>query len=160
MVPCDFGWRPTVQSFAPDVALLVLASPPRGDLEWNGQWIRPCTETYQQLMRKGLIQAIRVLGGRGSRVVVTTAAYPNDATDDVERRTDCDNRVRRAVAREKGAEVVDLFTYTCPDGRCRKEQDGVVLRPDGLHYRGAGARIVARWLVDEIGTAPARNTSA
>ena len=28
--------------------------------------------------------------------------------------------------------------------------DGVVLRPDGLHYEGPSARIVDRWIMDQV----------
>ena len=38
----------------------------------------------------------------------------------------------------------------CPDGKCRVKQDGVVLRPDGLHYQGPGGVIVARWLMSQV----------
>ena len=47
------------------------------------------------------------------------------------------------------AQFVDLFSYVCPQGKCREQQDGVTLRPDGVHYTGAGANIVARWLIDQ-----------
>ena len=64
--------------------------------------------------------------------------------------TDCNNRLRRAVAAETGARIVDLFGYTCPNGKCRNRVDGVVLRPDGQHYDGPGAEIVARWMMSQV----------
>jgi lysophospholipase L1-like esterase len=98
-----------------------------------------------------LRRVIGTLGATGARVVITTAAYSrfyglpyND------RAMDCDNQIRRAVAAETGAQLVDLFWYICPEGRCRERQDGVVLRPDGLHYSGPGGEIVARWLLEQV----------
>ena len=39
---------------------------------------------------------------------------------------------------------------SCPEGQCRDEIDGVPFRPDGLHYQGPSARIVARWILDQV----------
>jgi hypothetical protein len=57
--------------------------------------------------------------------------------------------VRSGVAAQTGTQLVDLRSYICPKGRCRIEQNGVRLRPDGVHYMGAGGQIVARWLIDQ-----------
>jgi len=38
----------------------------------------------------------------------------------------------------------------CPSSTCRTKQDGVVLRPDGQHYEGAGGKIVAQWVIDQV----------
>jgi hypothetical protein len=54
------------------------------------------------------------------------------------------------VARETGAQLIDLFAFTCPDGACIDKINGVVLRPDGLHYEGRSARIVDRWIMGQL----------
>jgi hypothetical protein len=35
-------------------------------------------------------------------------------------------------------------------GSCRSTEDGVTLRPDGLHVEGRGAEVVGRWALDEL----------
>jgi hypothetical protein len=92
----------------------------------------------------------------GAPVVVATAAYGRYYAHSPDRETDCDNRLRREVAAATGAQLVDLAEYICPDHQCRTEQDGVTLRPDRLHYEGAGARIVAQWLFDQVKVSRAR----
>ena len=67
-----------------------------------------------------------------------------------DRATDCQNNARRVVAKATGAQLVDLFAYVCPRGTCRATQDGVTLRPDGLHYKGRGGELIAQWLFDQV----------
>ena len=67
---------------------------------------------------------------------------------------DCTNRDYRAAvtAAAPNARIVDLHSFVCPTGPdCVEEVNGVSLRPDGLHYEGPGADIVARWLLTQIG---------
>jgi hypothetical protein len=81
---------------------------------------------------------------------MTTEAYPRYLFADEDRPADCENRLRHEVARSTGVQLVDLFGYICPGGKCREKQDGVTLRPDGEHYEGEGGRIVASWLLDQV----------
>jgi len=75
---------------------------------------------------------------------------------EVWRRIDCVNRVRRTVVRATDARLVDLGSWRFPSGpkSCRVTQNGVVLRPDGLHFRDEGARIAARWILQEARRKP------
>ena len=62
-------------------------------------------------------------------------------------------RLHQAVEEDghvAGARLADLMEYTCPGGQCRGRVDGVTLRPDGQHYTGPAATIVARWLLDQV----------
>jgi lysophospholipase L1-like esterase len=72
------------------------------------------------------------------------------APADLDARTDCANRSGREAAAAHGAAVVDLADYVCPDGQCLTMRDGVVLRPDGVHFTKEGATLVARWLVPQL----------
>jgi hypothetical protein len=66
-------------------------------------------------------------------------------------KNDCVNNIERQVAAESPhTTLVDLATHMCPTHECVAEQDGVVLREDGLHYRGAAATIIAGWILDQI----------
>ena len=68
--------------------------------------------------------------------------------------TDCTNRDYRAAVRAAGPNtgVVDLHAFICPTGPdCIEDVGGTRLRPDGMHFQGAGADVVARWLLSQIG---------
>jgi hypothetical protein len=50
--------------------------------------------------------------------------------------------------------LVDLEAHLCTvDGTCDRTLDGVVLRPDGGHFRGPGAVIVGKWILHQLGIA-------
>jgi peptidoglycan/LPS O-acetylase OafA/YrhL len=150
---CHPAWEAdVVKKFRPDVAFWVLSDPPSA-LWRDGHWIAPCSSDYATAYRKALTKEVSVLGASGAEVVITTAAYPRFYLHGPDAPADCDNRLRREVAASTGATLVDLFAYICPHGQCRTEQDGVVLRTDGLHYKDAGGRIVARWLIDQVDAA-------
>jgi hypothetical protein len=91
----------------------------------------------------------------GARVSLTTNAYTkydSERRDDRER-VDCVNEIVRDVARANGAEVIDLFGFVCPDApECREQIDGRVLRPDFVHYSDRGGELVARWVLEEMGS--------
>jgi peptidoglycan/LPS O-acetylase OafA/YrhL len=138
-----------VKRFHPDVVLWVMSGPPSA-LWHDGHWLQPCTPTYAATFRARLRGEVARLGAGGAKVVITTAAYSRYVFHGSDSLIRCENPLRREVAAATGAQLVDLFAYICPHGQCREKQDGVVLRPDGLHYRDAGGRIVARWLIDQV----------
>jgi len=150
-VRCDAQWDTGLGRFRPDVVIWLL-SPSTDEALYNSRWTRLCTPEYDREYRVDLERAVGRLRATGARVVLTTAAYLRYvfAPRASDRLVDCDNRIRREVARATGAQLVDLFSYTCPGGTCREEIDGVPMRPDGLHYEGRSARIVARWILDQV----------
>lgn len=149
-IPCHPSWElGAVQAFRPAVVFWVMSDPTTAGLWYRNHWLKPCTKAYDSLYRQSLIHEVGALKSTGAKVVITTAAYRRSFLYGSDRPTDCDNHLRRAVAAESGAQLVDLWSYICPKGDCQWERNGVVLRPDGLHYEGAGGLIVARWLLDQ-----------
>jgi peptidoglycan/LPS O-acetylase OafA/YrhL len=150
--PCDPAWeRGVVSRFRPQVVFWIVSNPLGLGGTYLGRDVEPCSPVWDVLYRRSLTREVRTLGAAGATVAITTAAYSRYLglhTND--RSTDCDNQIRREVAADTGAALVDLFAYICPHGRCRTQQDGVTLRPDGLHYEGPGGEIVARWLLDQV----------
>ena len=149
--PCGPSWEvDAIARFRPNVAFWIPADY-QGVGGARDPGTRPCTEPFDSFYRRSLKGEIVRLGARGAHVVVTTQAYtrPGYATNS-DRALDCENRLIRTVAAENGAQLVDLFEYICPNGRCREKQSGVTLRPDGIHYESAGATIVATWLLDQV----------
>jgi peptidoglycan/LPS O-acetylase OafA/YrhL len=150
--PCDPVWeRSVVRRFRPQVVFWIVTNPAGRGGTYLGHDVEPCSPAWDALYARSLRREVGVLAAAGATVVITTSAYSRYFGLHVnDRSTDCDNRIRRAVASETGAQLVDLFGYTCPQGQCRGQQNGVNLRPDGLHYQGPGGVIVARWLLDQV----------
>jgi len=146
-----------MRAFHPAVALWIANDAPQPWL-YRGHSVQPCAEPYESLYARSLRDEIASLRSSGAKVVITTQAFVryvqagggHGAAALSDRAIDCANRIRRTVAAQVGAQLVDLFAYTCPADNCRLKQGGVTLRPDGLHYQGPGADIVAKWLIAQI----------
>jgi peptidoglycan/LPS O-acetylase OafA/YrhL len=150
--PCDPDWETgVIERFRPDVVFWIVNDAADHGLRYRGRAVSQCHEPYDSLYRRSLRSEIARLGARGATVVVTTEAYVRIfGFQSPDREADCNNRLRRRVAASSGARLADLFEYTCPRGQCRGDVGGVTLRPDGQHYTGPGAVIVAKWLLDQV----------
>jgi peptidoglycan/LPS O-acetylase OafA/YrhL len=149
---CTTYWTADVARFQPDFVLLVLGDFGDGDWQLNGQWIHPCTPVFDDWYRTELRNAVATLGASGGRVVLTTSAYRYGVAGASRfAKDDCVNDIDRAVAAESpNTLLIDLAAYVCPTRACRTEQDGVVLRSDGMHYQDDGARLVAGWMLAQL----------
>jgi hypothetical protein len=147
---CDPPWEAgAVRRFRPDVVIWFINSPADAVFA-HGRWLSSCSEAYASLYEASLRKELAMLGAHGAKVVITTEVYPRYLFAHQDRSTDCENRVRRKVVAGSEVQMVDLLGFICPRHHCRDKQDGATLRPDGEHYEGAGGRIVARWLLDQI----------
>jgi peptidoglycan/LPS O-acetylase OafA/YrhL len=146
---CSTSWPLAVERFRPQVVLWILSG--GGTAQLNGRWVHSCDTAYDRNFERYLRKAITTLGAGGAKVVLTTAAYNryllNWTTDGAVR---CDNRVRRKVAAATNTPIIDLFSRICPNDVCHTTENGVTLRRDGVHYEGAGGRIVAGWLIEQL----------
>lgn len=150
--PCHPDWEAAViERFRPDVVFWIVSDFANHGLRYRGHLVKQCEEPYESLYQRSLREEISKLGASGGRVVVTTEAYIRFyGVANMDKTIDCTNRLRRTVAARTDTKIVDLFEYICPHGNCRGSQDGVTLRPDGQHYTGPGAEIVAQWLLDQV----------
>ncbi len=158
LTPCHPSWEAdTVRAFHPRIVFWIVSDAPEPWL-YQGRRVNSCAQPYDSLYEQSLRNEIASLRANGATVVITTEAYVRfvnpggglGATALSDATVDCNNQLRRTVAAETGTKIVDLFTYICPDGKCRVKQDGETLRPDGLHYQGPGGLIVARWLMSQV----------
>ncbi len=159
-------WAPgELDAFRPDVVLLATGAPPIVEYQIEGQFRAPCDATFDAWYTAEFAKVVDLLGSRGAFVAVANTAYPATfpAIPHGVERTDCLNRDMAAAIVGKRAAIVDLRSWVCPGGTCATTRDGVVLRPDGVHYTKEGADLVAAWLVPEAlrlaGRAPARPAS-
>jgi len=149
---CSEKWAYAIAAFRPDAVVMLLADPGAAVHDLNGQWTQPCEPTYQRIFEGELHDQIGVLAARGARVVVGTAAYlgiayrpPQWFTND-----DCQNASRRrVVASDRRAVLADVFNWLCTASppRCATHRGGIELRSDGMHFRGAAARLLGAFLI-------------
>jgi peptidoglycan/LPS O-acetylase OafA/YrhL len=149
---CRDNWAYAVSAYRPDVVVLLVSEPTDAQQEINGQWMAPCEQSYGQVLEQELHEQIHLLSSTGAHVIVTTAAYAGlpFKTSAWFRHNDCQNAIfRRVAASEPHAVMADLFKWICPrlDADCDEKINGVVLRPDGVHYRDESARLLAAWLI-------------
>ena len=149
---CRDNWEFAVSAFRPDVVVLLVSEPTDAAHEIDGRWTAPCEPAYDQVLERELHDQIGLLASKGARVVVATTAYSGlpFKSDAWFRHNDCQNAIfRRVVATEPRAVLADLFSWICPrlDVDCDTHIGDVVLRPDGVHFRDASARLLAAWLI-------------
>lgn len=154
-IPCDREWKAEVQEFVPEVVVMIFSDSAGGELLHNGRWLSSCDPGFRSWYLQTLTDSTRLLTSRGAHVVMTTGAYSEvfGVPQDVRRQTDCKNALtRQFAAAHPEVGFVDLATFICPTKlHCLAAIDGVGLRQDGVHFKGAAARLVARWLLDRIG---------
>jgi peptidoglycan/LPS O-acetylase OafA/YrhL len=158
-------WNATIAQFEPSVVLLIEGWPGLGEKFIGGRWRSSCDPEFLQALSADLTEAVRILGAKGARVALATT--PPASIKDMQRTSDfdddnsemdtrtrnsssCQNAVRRTVAQNTGSAVIDLAARICPRGDCIREEQGVTLRSDGMHYSRDGADIAAHWLLAEI----------
>jgi hypothetical protein len=158
---CIDGEQSAIAAFRPDVSVLMVGGPYVYDADLgDGNWVHACDPTFDAWYEAGARRTIHALAATGASVVVVTIVHPPKIVDigpgitlppAYDRDTDCENRaLRHAVRAEPGAHLLDLDAYVCPAGRCRDRVDGVELRPDGRHFQGAAANLVAPWILTRV----------
>jgi hypothetical protein len=153
---CSVLWQPLLDEYQPDVVVVAFgAFSGLAPTEVDGRDVYPCSARYDGRWRERVEGAVATLGAGGAVVelVTTPGGLLAEGRATLDERQGCVNDVLRAVAEQSpDAEAIDLAEWVCPDRRCREEVDGATLRPDGLHFTGAGAEVVARWLVPQATT--------
>jgi peptidoglycan/LPS O-acetylase OafA/YrhL len=149
---CRDNWAFATSLFRPDVVVMLVSEPTDATYEINSRWTAPCEPMYDQVFERELHEQIRLLASKGARVIATTTAYSGlpYKTASWFKHNDCHNEiVRRVVASEPRAVMADVFKWMCPhlDADCEGHISGVPLRPDGVHFRDASARVLAAWLI-------------
>ena len=162
--PECLAWEERWQAFAaarqPDAVVFVLGGTTTLDRRVDGAWHTPCQPVFRQWYEPEVLARVDwVLAHTGAVPVMTTSPWAEDRVigvvqGDHRARTDCVNDVYRAVAAQRRTvRLADLQTFVCPAGEASPCEPW---RPDGLHFDGAGAAVVARWLADQaVGAPPA-----
>lgn len=144
-------WSDTIAAFRPDVALLVVGWPGHTTRLVEGEWRGPCDPAFDRFYEGEVREALRVLHAQGTKVAFTTVPYYRSpkAPEGTDAKTDCLNSMYRRLAGETGTAIVELAEHVCPGGTCRiEDENGVQVRPDGLHFDGPSGTFVGAWVLD------------
>jgi peptidoglycan/LPS O-acetylase OafA/YrhL len=143
-----------------DVNLLFLGGAFLYGMHVEGKWTKACAPAWQQRFEERLDAWISRSGDHEQRLWVATVPYPVGRYDTELHRgqVDCINRSLRTVtAKHPSIRTLELGEMLCPKGVCTKMNDGVELRPDGVHYDIDGTRPLARAVLDHLENSPARS---
>jgi hypothetical protein len=141
---CSMSWAEDAAELRPDVTLIVM-----GGAFFNE---RACDPSWQASYERRISELTAAMGANAGRVVITRVPYPMKdwRHGNVPARVDCFNEMLVSAARKHGLQVLDLMHYLCPTPACIVESGGKPIRPDGLHFDGAGAEETARWVLGEL----------
>jgi peptidoglycan/LPS O-acetylase OafA/YrhL len=165
--PWDAAWPADVTAVNPDVAVLFPGIGEQFDQVVGGRIVTFGTPAYEQHLVRVLDSDTRRLGvGRRPVALVTVGCHqvpdsglsPDPAIINDESRVRWLNGVLTRYAARQGGRVtlLDLHGFLCADGYAAT-RDGVTLRSDGLHFSGAGAAVVWRWLGPQLIQLAGRN---
>jgi peptidoglycan/LPS O-acetylase OafA/YrhL len=150
-------WASYARELAPDATLVFVGGAFLHGLTLEGRWRRACYRGWDAKFGAILTRRLAGLATADTRVWAVTVPYPLGPYDSAPFRAevDCINRaIRKAAAATPGVEVLDLAEHLCPEGACDTEVDGVVTRPDGVHFSMEGGAAIGRWVLDRIQTDP------
>ncbi len=150
-------WPRDISVYQPTIVLLV-----EGAWDINERQIdttefeKPCQPKFDAWFAGELRDAFTAItSSPTANVFVTTIPYlrlrdvPGGAERD--KRINCLNAIYRTELAKTSITTVDLAQWVCPTiDSCVEKVDGIVLRPDGVHYDGPGGAVVARWLLKRI----------
>jgi len=162
-------WPSDVQSFQPDVVILLFGPWDTLDLNVGGRPLEVGTPEWHAYAWDQLQSAVDTFSSGGAKVILLTSPCfkPRDMalTPTVGGRhlrvwpVGPLNDLYREFERQHPDEVTvaDLNGFICPGGEYSDlTVDGVKMRYDGVHFTPEGAAVVARWLAPQIEAAAAR----
>jgi hypothetical protein len=151
---CTPAWPNAVAQFDPDIVVLLLGASHIGGNRGDG-WAKPCDALFKEWTSQALTDAQRVLTSQGARLVISTTAYSPvfGFTPEVVPLTKCQNATFLRYAKQHPeVGLIDLAKRVCPKyDECQAIEQGIKLRPDFLHYQGAGALLITRWMIPQLG---------
>lgn len=141
---CASRWTEDVSELRPDVTLIVLGGAFFGPSTCEPEWLRAYGERLGALTDG--------MGEAAGRVVLTRVPYPLGEWRHgrVLAQVDCLNGQLVETARARRLGLLDLQQRLCPTAECVRDSGGAPIRPDGLHFDGAGAEDTARWVLAEL----------
>ncbi|MCU1427753.1 MAG: hypothetical protein JWL83_1753 [Actinomycetia bacterium] len=146
-------WANVVAATKPDLVVMIGGSWEMINQIVGGVVVEPGSAPYDAALRADVEEAVQVFSRHGARVVFTDIPCygPSHLLGDAERtdpaRRVAINRVLDDVAaHDHRLEVLHWSDILCASGTYRERINGVLLRPDGVHFDPAGAHEMWKWL--------------
>jgi len=115
------------------------------------------TREWMEVMQQRIDARVQYFIGTGAKLVLLLEPVPvylhrTDPTSSELEYGAMNGMLRQEALRHPGeVGLVDLSTRVCPTSpHCRPVEDGIVVRPDLVHYSANSSVWVARWLVPQI----------
>ncbi|MGD0766282.1 MAG: SGNH hydrolase domain-containing protein, partial [Dehalococcoidia bacterium] len=153
-------WQEAVDSFRPDVVVVLVGAWDTYDLKIGGRVIEFGTAEADDYARGQLNADVDVLSSGGAKVILLTTPYPGrrDLGIDVGNNRVDPGRVDRLNSlyqeivdtRQNQVSLVDLNRFLGPATENGDVMDGVSMRSDELHFTPEGADLITGWLAPEI----------
>jgi peptidoglycan/LPS O-acetylase OafA/YrhL len=141
---CSQDWVTDVDTLRPDVSLVVM----------GGAFLAPktCEPEFRVAYQKRLGTLLDAMGPRAGKVIITLVPYPVGRWrwGDVPERVLCLNSILTEFSKQRNLPTLDLMGFVCPTKECTLLSKGEPVRPDGLHFDGAGAEETAAFTWREI----------
>jgi hypothetical protein len=167
-LPCPHwlaGWKQDAAETDPEVAVVLNDTWVLQDLRIDGKELPFGSAASDRFLLRQLDRGVHALLSATPKVVLLTTPYNNKdpstpygiGEENDTRRVDHFNDLLRRTAEkfaDEGVTLIDLNAFVSPDHRYTNVVQGVELRADGVHFVGAGAQLVARWLLLQLATIP------
>jgi len=151
---CAAKWTADAEELRPDVTLVILGGGFFAPMEIDGAWLRICDGPAHDAYVEQLVTLLDAMSKSAGHIVLTRVPKPvgHWQKDEWDRQTTCFNDAMTKVAgKVTGATVLDLYAKICPKDECVLEDQGELVRPDGMHFQGLGAEHTAEWVLGELG---------
>jgi hypothetical protein len=154
-------WIEARRVFEPEVIVAGFGPWELFDRRIGGRWLAFGSPEHDDVLLAELESVVDVLGADGTPVLFLTsptllrddsAASPEWTAEEVWRVDHFNELLRTVVARHPDRSgVIELGSHLCPAlASCTTSIDGVIVRPDGMHYEKPGASKVAPWIAQEV----------
>jgi peptidoglycan/LPS O-acetylase OafA/YrhL len=150
---CAANWVSDVDALKPDLTFIVIGGAFFTTFTVDGRPETACGRGWQEGYRARYEQLLDEMGANAGRVVVALAPYPGQRWihGTVLADVDCFNGLLREIAAARGLQTVDVAKHLCPTRECTLlSNDGIAIRPDGLHPEFPGATELALWTLQEL----------
>ncbi len=154
-------WSDGMSTKKPDVTVMLIGAWEILDHMVDGRHLKVGSAEYDAYVEAQLVRAFNIATSNETPVVFLSAPCFRESEaslgglegdrNNPERR-DWFNRLSANVAVRYPDLVTrfDLGEFLCPDGTFAEEINGVIPRPDGVHFGKEGAQEVWRWLAPQV----------
>ncbi len=163
--PWENGWGRLLTNIRPKRVLVLMGVWDLFDVKPYGQpdFVKPGSPGWDLAFGAQVERLVGIASKNGAPVTLLTIPCAGLASDsapavfqaggaDVRRVIAANAVIRRLAARHpRNVKLVDLFGFLCPRGVFESRKAGVATRTDGVHLSEAGANLVSRWLVPQLG---------